>query len=473
MGMDNSDEALVVCSNKSSATGMSIMDMSTGEQLLHIPTCASPPHGLCCLRNHFLFASQIHRHGSVGGGAIFMWHLNKPQPPLRSYPLEAIGPLSCTKDGVYLSGGALSGNAYIWEVCSGKLLKTWRAHHRSLTCMLFSDDGSLFVSGSEDGIICVWSMISLLDVEDLSSSSILHFTLEHSSSPITGLSTTSSVSSSSGLVSSSKDGTCKVSDLVLGRITRTIIYPQSITEIVVHPTGQILICGTVHGTIFINNLHFEDQLVELQGHNGAVTALTFSQSSLVSASEDCTICIWDITTWKIKQKFNYHKGAVTNLVVIHQSWLLPMANNNRKSMNSFRVSSSLDKYPQHQKFSKETITLIPNSSSSSSSSSFQSRSTDSCQQILKLQQSQKELTPEAAAAMEMEVEKCMKNRIWALKMTKHVMEMNRHLQSRLLDLMQIRFLSCRERRNHKLLLDQSTSSNNNNGSPSQDHDHHQ
>lgn len=40
----------------------------------------------------------------------------QPQPPVRSYPMEAIGPLSCTKDGVYLAGGALSGNSYIWEV---------------------------------------------------------------------------------------------------------------------------------------------------------------------------------------------------------------------------------------------------------------------------------------------------------------------------------------------------------------------
>lgn len=43
---------------------------------------------------------------------------SQPQQPIRSYPLEAIGPLSCTKDGVYLAGGALSGNVYLWEVCN-------------------------------------------------------------------------------------------------------------------------------------------------------------------------------------------------------------------------------------------------------------------------------------------------------------------------------------------------------------------
>ncbi|PON77335.1 Guanine nucleotide-binding protein, beta subunit [Parasponia andersonii] len=419
-------EALVVCSNKSSATGISIWDIATGNHLLHIPTCASPPRGLVCLRNQFIFASQIHRHGSVGGGAIFMWHLNKPQPPLRSYPLEAIGPLSCTKDGVYLSGGALSGNAYIWEAGSGKLLKTWRAHHRSLTYLLFSDDGSLLISGSDD------------DVEDSgSSTSLLHFSLEHSSA-ISGLSTTSG-SSSSILVSSSTDGSCKVSDLVLRRVISTVVYPLAITAVVLHPAEQILFCGSVDGRIFINNLDFDDQVVDLQGHNGAVTALTFCQSGLVSASEDCTICIWDATSWTVTQKFNHQKGAVTNLAVIPRSSLISVANN-RKVSNAFRVSS-LDKYPQPPNLSKEAITLIPSSSSlKESQSSVHFQKSDSCQQILNLQ-SQKEWTP---AAMQMKVETSIENRIWAMKMAKHVTEMNRHLQSRLLDLMETRFLWSRE-----------------------------
>lgn len=75
--MDKDKEALVVCSDKSMGIGITIWDMDTGDHLLHIPTCASPTHGLVCLRKQFLVASQIHKHGSVGGGAIFTWALNK------------------------------------------------------------------------------------------------------------------------------------------------------------------------------------------------------------------------------------------------------------------------------------------------------------------------------------------------------------------------------------------------------------
>lgn len=40
--------------------------------------------------------------------------------------------------------------------------------------------------------------------------------------------------------------------------------------------------------------------------------------------------------------------------------------------------------------------------------------------------------------MEMKLETCLEDRMRATKMAKHVMEMNRHLQSRLLDLMESR-----------------------------------
>lgn len=57
-----------------------------------------------------------------------------------------------------------------------------------------------------------------------------------------------------------------MSDLVLGKITRTVVYSLAITAVVLHPAEQLFFCGSVDGRIFINNLDFDDQVVELQGH---------------------------------------------------------------------------------------------------------------------------------------------------------------------------------------------------------------
>lgn len=45
--------------------------------------------------------------------------------------MEAIGPLSCTNDGIYLAGGAPSGNAYLWEVSKHSI----KLHY--LYCILY------------------------------------------------------------------------------------------------------------------------------------------------------------------------------------------------------------------------------------------------------------------------------------------------------------------------------------------------
>ncbi|CAJ1943654.1 unnamed protein product [Sphenostylis stenocarpa] len=259
-------EAVVACSDQSMKIGASMWDLETGEKLLHIPSCASPPLGFLCLRNRFLVASQVNRHGSVGDGTIAVWSLNKPQHPLLNYTVEAIGALSCTNDGIYLVGGALSGNAYLWDVISGKLLKTWKAHNKSLNCMLFSHDNSLLISSSDDGMICVWDFLS-------------------------------------------------------GKHIQTQVYPLAITSIALHQSESLLFCGTEKATIFVNNLDFgrgegpfvvtEGQPLELKGHNGAITALTVSRSCLISASEDCSICVWDIFSWEILRRFSLQKERCT------------------------------------------------------------------------------------------------------------------------------------------------------------------
>lgn len=189
--------------------------------------------------------------------------------------MEAIGPVSCTKDGVYIAGAASSGNVYVWEVSSGRLLKTWRAHHKSLMCIIFSGDDSLLLCGFEDGIIYVWSLISLLDVDDSRSlPSVLHTLSEHQSS-ITGL-VTRSCSTNSILISGSLDKTCKVWDLISGSVIQTRAYSESITAMTVDPVGQLLFSGSMDGRIFVNELEIgamedslipaEDQAVMLKGH---------------------------------------------------------------------------------------------------------------------------------------------------------------------------------------------------------------
>ncbi|KAH9327046.1 hypothetical protein KI387_007224, partial [Taxus chinensis] len=97
-------------------------------------------------------------------------------------------------------------------VASGKLCQQWDAHNKPVSCLAFSDDSSLLISGADDGIIHVWPLIGILDTEDDSqgdtSSICLHSWVEHRSS-ITDLAV-SCGGSSSVVISCSLDCTCKI-----------------------------------------------------------------------------------------------------------------------------------------------------------------------------------------------------------------------------------------------------------------------
>lgn len=162
---------------------------------------------------------------------------------------------------------------------------------------------------------------------------------------------------------------------------------------------------------------------------GSITALTFCGSGLLSASEDCTFCLWDVTKRTIVRKFNHRKGTVTNLLVIPPSSLIPSPNQHRGSKN-FHVSL-LEKYPQSNQINHGTLTSL------SSSLSLNKQQSVIDFQRAYLPDHQLMSTP---AAMQMKVERSMHDRMRATSATRHVLEMNTHLQSRLLNLMQCRLL---------------------------------
>ncbi|KAM3309239.1 hypothetical protein P3S67_010983 [Capsicum chacoense] len=91
------------------------------------------------------------------------WHLmrvkvmivRKHQVKVKRFPAEPINPLVSNSMGTFIAKGGTSGDIYLWQVATGKLLKKWQAHYRGVTYLLFNDDQSLSISSSEDGFVRV------------------------------------------------------------------------------------------------------------------------------------------------------------------------------------------------------------------------------------------------------------------------------------------------------------------------------
>lgn len=266
--------------------GISCFDIETGAEQLRLKSCASPPHGLISLSERFFVSSQVRESSSSSSGSILHWSRDKPVADVKSFPAEPISPLVSNSDGTYIIGGGCSGNIYLWEVASGRLLKKWNAHYRGVTCLVLSDDESLLISGAEDGCVRVWSPLMIFD--DIGRTAATHL-YEHNFSEHT-LKVTDIVTGHGGcnaiIISSSEDRTCKVWSLSKGKFLRTIDFPSAINAVALDPCEHIFYAGGKDGKIYVVSLTGENTSASkygmhivgaLSGTSKSVNCLSFSK----------------------------------------------------------------------------------------------------------------------------------------------------------------------------------------------------
>ncbi|KAI5563862.1 hypothetical protein POPTR_014G027200v4 [Populus trichocarpa] len=341
--MNTKMEEIVIASSSIDG-GIGCWDLQTGTEHLRYKSCASPPHGLISVGRRFLASSQL-QDPKASSGAILYWSWSRPQVEVKCFPEEPIKPLVANSEGTYLVGGGLSGNIYFWEVATGRLLKKWRAHYRAVTCLVFTEDDSLLVSGSEDGSVRVWPLLMIFDDYQMEQASQLY---EHSFQEHT-LRVTDIVTGYGGgnaiIISASEDRTCKVWSLSKGILLRNIVFPSIIDSITLDPGEHVFYAGGRDGKIHIAALgadsssiksHWLHIIGSLSSHSKSVTCLAYSTNGnvLLSGSEDGMIRVWDPKTHNIVRVFKHAKGPVNNIHVLNRPAYL-----NPRSLSNVQASS--------------------------------------------------------------------------------------------------------------------------------------
>ncbi|PQQ15604.1 protein ROOT INITIATION DEFECTIVE 3 [Prunus yedoensis var. nudiflora] len=318
----------VVVASSSIEAGIGCWDLHTGAEQLRYKLCASPPHGLVCVGQRFLASSQLREPSA--SGSVQYWSWSKPQVDVKSFPAEQIKPLASNSVGTYIVGGGLSGNIYLWEVASGRLLKKWHAHYRAVSCLVFSDDDSLLISGSEDGGIRVWSLLLIFDDFRRQQQSQLY---EHNFREHTLCVTDVSQDMVEAMpLSCLRHWIAHVWSISKGKLLRDIVFPTIVDAIALDPGEHVFFAGGRDGKIYVAALNAESTSDSKYGlhiidcfsnHSNAVTCLVYSISGncLISGSEDGMVRVWDAKSHNIVRVFKHAKGPVNNILVINSNFL--------------------------------------------------------------------------------------------------------------------------------------------------------
>ena len=212
-----------------------------------------------------------------------------------------------------------------------------RGHTNEVTCLQFDDQ--IIATGSYDATIKIWSADTGQELRTLRGHTMGVKCLQFDKSK---------------LVSGSLDGTLKMWDLKNGKVIRT--FPGHSGAVVsVHFDGSILASGSQDRTIRVRDFA-NCSRVSLRGHTDYVNSVRVDAASktLFSASDDCTVRIWDLQGKRCLKVLRGHSLQVTQVLPMPCGFDLPAAElmeedtqeSSRSSSDSHTVSVQVA-YPQN------------------------------------------------------------------------------------------------------------------------------
>ncbi|KAL8205430.1 hypothetical protein R6Q57_008981 [Mikania cordata] len=294
-------------------------DPYTGTVLVRYNGSQCPRNGITLIGDNQFAASHV--SPETGAGSVNLYYWWSPSCA-RNIPLpEPVAPIAATTDGSYLFSGGVSGRIHSVMVLSGELIRSFHAHVKPVSCITISCDGSLILSGSDDGTIAIIPTLLLLDCCMDKYSNIKRFAGHKL--PVTGL-TTGMGRSDGIIISSSLDCTCKVWSVVNGSHLQTVKFAGEIWCMVMDPSETELYAAGAGGVIYKRKLKVEtrkqggETVVWGGVHGGAVVAMVMLNygGTLLSVCENGGIYAWEVDSGRMIGGCIENVGGVCGVVVV-------------------------------------------------------------------------------------------------------------------------------------------------------------
>jgi WD40 repeat protein len=207
-------------------------------------------------------------------------------------------------DGQLIASGSDDKTVRVWNVATGSQQHKLTGHENWVTSVVFSPDGQLIASGSDDKTVRVWNVATGSQQHKLTGH-------EHS--------VTSVVFSPDGqlIASGSDDKTVRVWDVATGSQQHKLTgHENSVVSVVFSPDGQLIASGSHDKTVRVWDVATGSQQHKLTGHEHSVTSVVFSPDGqlIASGSYDSTVRVWSVATGSQQHKLSGHEESVRSVV---------------------------------------------------------------------------------------------------------------------------------------------------------------
>jgi WD40 repeat protein len=255
-------------------------------------------------------------HGEVQSPkehAVKLWNVQTGKL-LRTFvaPNTSVNALQFSPDGKLLAGGGSGRTLLLWDVATGKIDKKLAGHTDWVKTIVFSPDGETLASGGVDNTIRLWDVPTgklkrILTVSDRKKQS----SLDHYS--VHGVAFSPDGHTLAGAYF--YNGTLRLWDVATGKLLRTLPqvnqkFGPSMTSVSFSPDGKTVVCGTgmsvlsdggqdeKYGSAVLWDVNSGKKLRVFQSHQFYVNALAYSPSgsTLVTGGDEGTVQLHDLRT---------------------------------------------------------------------------------------------------------------------------------------------------------------------------------
>lgn len=260
----------------------------------------------------------------------------------------AVDAIALSKDGTILVSGSGDDTIKVWDLTNKKLLKTLNGHTAPVYSVAISDNNQIIVSGSEDKTIKIWDLSSakssqtlkpiktLIDQElssQLTRKAIRKQAKSKKPKPVKPVRVSHEASVDSlvisnqnskdeeFIISGSSDNLIKVWDLKTGELKRTLKgHNSSVRDLAI--AGNILVSAeSNYETVKVWNFRSGDLKRSFTGDNYfwfSSIAISEDGTILVSASQDETIKIRDLTTGRLQKIADPFTGRLRHPLIANK-----------------------------------------------------------------------------------------------------------------------------------------------------------
>ena len=196
--------------------------------------------------------------------------------------------------GLEVTGGE-EHPVFLWDVDTGRNIKTLTGHTYSVKSVSFSPDGNTIASGSLDGTVRLW---------DVETGGLLR--------TLTGDTSVSFSPDGKIIATGSEDGTVRLRDVDTGRSVKTLTGVGIVYSMSFSPDGNTIASVNNTGDHTFIGLEFANwdypirlwdvdtgrNIKTLTGHTDGVNSVSFSPdgNTIATGSDDRTVRLWDVNT---------------------------------------------------------------------------------------------------------------------------------------------------------------------------------